>query len=102
MTKPASLRAFRIARGKKGGQKLGLDLDRIDPSYNHNQREAENLETLRYLREELNRAEAEGRHSRSKKIRRYINQELEVGLYIRNSWCYGCNNVRHNCQCKRS
>jgi len=88
------------ARHLRGGKKLGLDLDRIASSMNHRQRLAEVQETLHYLRLELCRAEREGRYSKAKKIRRAINGELEVELYLRHSWCGGCKNVLHNCICK--
>lgn len=104
MTRPAGLRSqgspFVRQKKKGGGQKLGLDLERIVPSYNHKQREVDNLEALQFLRDELQLAETEGRYAKARKIRRLINQELEVNLYLRRSWCYGCDNVLHNCQCQ--
>jgi hypothetical protein len=89
-----------MRRLKVGGKKLGLDLERIAPSNNHNQRLAEVGENLELLRRELHISEAMGKRSKAKKIRRLINQELEVELYLRHSWCGGCHNVLHRCICK--
>ena len=101
--RPSGLRSpnpFVRPKKKSGSQKLGLDTEKIETSYNHNARQKENLETLRFLRSELDWAERNGRYSKARKLRRLINQELEVGLYLTHSWCYGCNNVLHNCQCE--
>jgi hypothetical protein len=80
---------------------LGLDLDKLETSYNHNQRLQQVQDNLRFLRDELSQAEREGRWAKARKARRYINQELEVELWLRSSWCYGCLNVLHNCNCKK-
>jgi len=79
---------------------LGLDMERIDLSYNHRAREAENREALTNLRLDLIDAEMNGRYSKAKKLRREINQLLEEGIYLTHSWCLGCDNVLHNCKCR--
>lgn len=93
---------MRGTRHLQGGKKLGLDLDRIGEDDNHAQRLADNTEDLRILRNQLSQAEREGKYSKSKKLRRAINEHLEVELYIRHSWCGGCKNVLHNCRCKEA
>jgi hypothetical protein len=92
--------SIRSLKHLQGGKKLGLDMERIDFSNNHNERLAEVGRLLEILRRELNLAQRDGRRSKEKKLRRMINQELEVELYLRHSWCGGCHNVLHNCTCK--
>jgi hypothetical protein len=103
MSRPANVRGFGspfVKQKKKSGSKK-LGLDHLDyESSNHRANDLRNAEELRFLRIQLSIAEREGKYSRARKLRRAINQHLEIGLYIRNSWCYGCNNVLHNCQCK--
>ena len=101
--RPAGLRSpnpFVRQKKRSGGQKLGLDLERIEVTDNHNQWLADIQKMLYNLRRELVIAEANGRYSKAKKLRRFINQQLEAELYIRHSWCGGCKNVLHNCTCK--
>jgi len=74
-------------------------MERIDLSFNHQARAEENIETLRYLRSQLQLAEQNGRYSKARKLRREINQALEEGLYLTHSFCGGCLNVLHNCHC---
>jgi hypothetical protein len=103
MSRPASIRSssspFVRQKRKAGSQKLGLDMEKIDISYNHREADRENNLNLTYLRLELIAAERDGRYSKAKKLRRTINQALEQGLYLTHSWCQGCNNVLHNCNC---
>jgi hypothetical protein len=84
----------------KGGQKLGFDYDHVEPSNNHRQADLDNSRDLQFYQAELQRAEREGRWSRARKMRRIINQCLEINLYLRSSWCGGCMNYMHNCQCE--
>jgi hypothetical protein len=102
-SRPASIRSrqnpFVKAKKKAGSKKLGLDLEKIPESTNLREQILENAEELRWLRIEMVRAENDGRRSAAKKLRRQINQELEAQLYLHSSWCLGCNNVAHNCQC---
>ena len=102
--RPASVRPtgspFVKQKRKAGSKKLGLDMDRIDDSYNHKARIAENQDDMTHLRLQLISAEAHDRYSAAKRIRRELNRLLEESLYLTHSWCLGCNNVLHNCQCK--
>lgn len=104
MSQPAGLRSssspFVRQKRKSGGKKLGLDMTGIEPSYNHKERDASNHRILTRLRLELIQAEREGKHSKAKKVRRAINHMLEEGIYLTHSFCLGCNNVLHNCQCQ--
>lgn len=100
--KPAGLRSpnpFIRPKKKSGSQKLGLNHDDVDVSYNHRQADEDNRKALTSLRLQLIQAEGEGKYSKARKLRRAINKELEQGLYLTHSWCYGCQNVLHNCQC---
>lgn len=98
MSQPA---IFRNSRAKgRYGQKLGLDFNHIELSNNHQQRQKDNLEMLHFLRQELILAEQQDRWSKARKLRRLINQELEVGLYLTHSWCGGCYNVLSLCTCE--
>ena len=86
-----------IRNALKGGKKLGIDWDNVEPSYNH--RGNDELNLLTRLRKELNAAEAAGRYSAAKKLRRKISQAQEDQLGITHSWCGGCINYLHNCTC---
>lgn len=99
MSRPASLVIRPIPRGKPTGQKLGLDMERIDLSFNHRSRAEENIDTLHNLRLELIDAERTDRYSKAKKLRREINHLLEEGLYLTHSFCGSCQNVLHRCHC---
>jgi hypothetical protein len=101
--RPSGLRPwgspFVKQKRKAGSQKLGLG--HLDyESDNHRKNDQDNVEALHNLRVQLSIAEREGKYSKARKIRRAINHHLEIGIYLRNSWCYGCDNVLHNCHCK--
>lgn len=102
--RPASVRStsspFVKAKKKSGSKKLGLDMERITPPDQHLPTDAENNDALRNLRLQLIEAERGGKYSKAKKLRRAINQRLEVGLYLTHSWCQTCQNVLHNCTCR--
>lgn len=101
--RPAGFRSpnpFIQPKKKSGSQKLGLDLENLEPSNNHNQGLLDIGRMLHFLRRELVIAEVNGKYSKAKKLRRAINQQLEAELYIRHSWCGGCQNVLHNCICR--
>lgn len=83
----------------KGGRKLGLNWDDISFSNNHRARNAENIDNLTTLRRLLVQAEEEGKHSKAKKLRRMINKEQEVGLYLTHSSCGTCHLFLHLCKC---
>lgn len=83
-----------------GGRKIGLNWDDISFSMNHRQRARENVEDLTLLRRLLVQAEEEGKHSKAKKLRRLINKEFEVGLYLTHSSCGTCHLFLHLCTCK--
>lgn len=74
-------------------------MEHIDLSYNHRARAEENIEALQILRAQLRQAEANDQYSKARKLRRSINQYLEEGLYLNHSFCGGCLNVLHNCNC---
>jgi hypothetical protein len=101
--RPASIRSnsspFVQQKRKAGSQKLGIDMEKIDFSFNHKARDEENRDCLLTLRLQLQTAEQMGRYSKARKIRREINQLLEEGLYLTHSFCGGCLNVLHNCKC---
>jgi hypothetical protein len=84
----------------RGGKKVGLDWEQIQPSNNHRQANADNLRRLEFLRQELEEAERGGKYSKAKRMRRELNKELEVGLYLTHSWCGGCHRYLHLCKCK--
>ena len=44
-------------------------------------------------------ATANGATSKARKAQRQLNQATEARLAIRVSWCQGCLNYLHNCQC---
>lgn len=102
--RPASLRStaspFMKRKDKGGSKKLELDYDHLEESHNHRLASDLNLAALTRLRRELREAEAMGAYSKAKKLRREINKQLEQGLYIQGTWCPGCNNYLHRCQCK--
>jgi hypothetical protein len=100
--RPAGLKTtnpFIRPKKKAGSKKLGLDLDKVQGTGSHRGRMADVQDNLRWLREDLSWAEREGRWSSARKIRRQINQELEVELYLRSSWCPECHQTFSNCQC---
>ena len=90
----------RHGRHLNGGKKLGFNYDQMEPSNNHRQNDLDNGRDLQFYQGELIKAEREGRYSKARKLRRLINQCLEVNLYLRSSWCGGCMNYLHNCKCK--
>lgn len=105
MSRPASLRPQRAFVGKNkkvGSQKLGIDWEKVQPSYNHRFENDMNLNTLQRLRRDLWEAEEVNgpQSSKARKIRRLINQELEQGLAIQTTWCGSCKQVLHRCRCK--
>lgn len=91
---------FIVPKKKKGGRKLGLNLDKIEPSNNHKGDLEALIDNLRILRNNLVIAERMGRYSAAKKIRRKINEALEAELYIRNTWCPTCLRAGTQCICK--
>lgn len=104
--RPAGLRQpnpFVKPKKRSGGKKLGLDLEKIKvtPPDNYNAAMEEVSRTLRFLRRELLLAEEHRKWSKARKMRRWINEQLEIELYLRHSWCGGCRNVLHNCTCKK-
>ena len=103
MSRPASLRStsspFVRRKEKAGSKKLGIDMEKIDLSYNHRERAEENIDALRNLRLALIEAERDGRYAKAKKLRREINAHLEEGLYLNHSFCGSCLNVLHRCRC---
>jgi len=105
MSRPAALRytsnPFVQKRRETGSKKLGLDLDRMNPSDNLVQDHLDNSRRQQYFTAELQRAEREGKYSKAKKMRRLLNQALEEALWLRSTWCQSCLNVLHNCKCKR-
>lgn len=104
MSQPAVWRRgsnpFIRAKKQTGSKKLGLDLEKLHPSDNLRQDHLENSRLQQFLTGELQQAEREGKYSKSKKIRRALNQALEEALWYHASWCQTCNNVLHNCICK--
>lgn len=102
MSRPAEFRTSRspfVRRTDREGKKLELDFEIIEFSNNHKLNAEMNLESLHDLRLQLVAAEKAGKHSKSKKIRREINRIMENQLYIEYSWCGGCLNYLHQCQC---
>lgn len=104
MTRPSGLRPqsspFVRRREKPGAKKVEIDWDKIDDSYNHRLNQQVNIMALKNLREDLIQAEADGRYSKARKIRREISQYLEANLALSATWCRGCLNYLHNCKCK--
>jgi len=86
-----------------GGKKLGLDWEKVEDNLaftpHHKWSEAELTKTLRLRRQELQQAEEAGRSSKAIKIRREINQLLEVDLAISHSTCPTCHLYLHRCKC---
>jgi hypothetical protein len=90
------------AKHLRGGLKAGFDFerDKLEPSNNHRQEIINITDDLRNLTRLLRQKEQEGRWSKARKIRREINRLHEAELYITHSWCGGCKNYLHNCQCQ--
>ena len=100
--RPASIKSrnpFIKPKRKAGRKKLGLDMEKIGQEGSHRVRMEEVRDNLRWLREDLVWAEANDRYAAARKIRRQINQELEVELYLRSSWCPVCHRMFSGCQC---
>lgn len=89
-----------IARRIKDGPKVGLNWDWVTPSDNHQKGMEEVLEDLRALRINLVRAEAAGKYSAARKIRREINKVQEQELYLEHSACHRCGMGHLHCRCK--
>lgn len=87
-------------REKPGSKKLGIDWDRVEPSYNHQGNDRDNLDILRNLRYNLLLAEQAGKQSAANRIRREINHVMENELAISSSPCGTCFQVLHNCRCE--
>lgn len=104
MSRPASLKStaspFVKRREKPGAQKLGIDWDRVEPSYNHKLNHAINHDYLTQLRLDLAYAIDNGLKSKEKKVRREINRMLEDELSIEHTWCGGCLRDFYNCRCR--
>jgi hypothetical protein len=108
MSRPASLRyqssPFRKPN-KKGpaGTKVGIDFKLIDAEAP----EPFEIEVLlRQFRNEkialqleLQEAQAMGRWSRVRKLRREVNKNIEIQIWLERQWCTSCGNSQHNCHC---
>lgn len=90
-----------IAHSLDGGKKLGLDWETAEEDLTnyHNYTREELLLQLRNRRLDLLDAEAEGRESKAKKLRRRINQLQEAELALHRTWCPTCSLSLRDCKC---
>lgn len=108
MSRPAGLRyqnsPFRKPHKKPpAGTKVGIDFKIIDEEAP----EPFELEILlRQYRNEkisleqmIHEAQAAGKFSRVRKLRRQINKTLEIQIWLERQWCSSCGNAKHNCHC---
>jgi hypothetical protein len=92
-----------IPHSLDGAKKLGLDWERVEDNLaytpHHKWTAVELTKTLRLRRQELQEAEEAGRMSKATKLRREINQLLEVDLALTHSTCPTCFRYLHRCKC---
>lgn len=108
MSRPASIRSssspFRKPHKKApAGTKVGIDFKvveeaGVDPFELEVQLRLYSEEKTS-LERALTRAQAEGKFSRVRKLRREINKVLEIQLWLERQWCTSCGNSQHNCHC---
>jgi hypothetical protein len=88
---------------EKSGKKIGLDYDLIDKMNPNTKQLIKRILEKREMRTEilleLRQAEAEGKTSKAKKLRREYNQSLEITLYLERQWCSSCSQSLLNCHC---
>jgi hypothetical protein len=103
--RPASVRStsspFVKQKRKAGSKPIEIPYDQMEESFNHRLESDLNIESLQRLRRELQAAEDRlgPTASKTKKLRREINRQLEQGLYLQGTWCRGCLRVLHLCRC---
>ena len=106
MSQPARVknhRAMSKGRAIPPGPKAEVNWDFLERndylSGRHNYDDAQAGSTLRAVGNQIAQLEAEGKHSKAKRLRKEVNLATEAQYAVRSSWCPTCLNVFHNCQC---
>jgi hypothetical protein len=86
----------------KPGSRVELDHDLAGETLlgNHAEDDHFNAMVAAGLHRTVQEAKARGKTSQASKAQRQLNGATEARLAIRVSWCPGCINYLHNCQCR--